>query len=255
MAEPASSVPTGAPTPESRSRSPEPGAFADLLYLASLAWGAPRVLLAIPETDGGWSLHVGGEKHSPVLDRGLLDLIAAREGVVEVDDLLVARPDSPLVLFPHAMRWVYGLAVRDGSGRPVAVLAVMDRWIRSVSGRDARIMQLMARQVRSRLESGAAPAPTATTAHNAAPATPPASPAQALRPRVEPAPTVSPVRTARPEMHARLLRSGEVAALFDVTERTVLNWASAGKLPSIRTVGGHLRFRQDDIMELISGTG
>jgi excisionase family DNA binding protein len=51
-----------------------------------------------------------------------------------------------------------------------------------------------------------------------------------------------------------LLRSQEVAELFDVTERTVINWAAAGKLPCLRTIGGHLRFRRDDVMRLLSGS-
>jgi excisionase family DNA binding protein len=50
-----------------------------------------------------------------------------------------------------------------------------------------------------------------------------------------------------------LLRSHEVAVLFDVTDRTVINWAAAGKLPSIRTAGGHLRFRGEDVMALLTG--
>ena len=53
----------------------------------------------------------------------------------------------------------------------------------------------------------------------------------------------------------QLLRSHEVATIFDVTERTVINWAAAGKLPSLRTIGGHLRFRRDDVMRLLSGAG
>ena len=48
-----------------------------------------------------------------------------------------------------------------------------------------------------------------------------------------------------------LLRSHEVAALFDVTERTVINWAASGKLACLRTVGGHLRFRSEDVMSLL----
>lgn len=44
-----------------------------------------------------------------------------------------------------------------------------------------------------------------------------------------------------------------MATIFDVTERTVINWAAAGKLPSLRTIGGHLRFRRDDVMKLLSG--
>jgi excisionase family DNA binding protein len=50
-----------------------------------------------------------------------------------------------------------------------------------------------------------------------------------------------------------LLRSHEVAVLFDVTDRTVINWAAANKLPSIRTAGGHLRFRGEDVFALLTG--
>jgi excisionase family DNA binding protein len=49
-----------------------------------------------------------------------------------------------------------------------------------------------------------------------------------------------------------LLRSQEVAEVFDVTERTVINWAAAGKLPSLRTIGGHLRFRREDVLRLLA---
>jgi excisionase family DNA binding protein len=54
-----------------------------------------------------------------------------------------------------------------------------------------------------------------------------------------------PVDGSRP-----LLRSREVAELFCVTERTVANWAKHGKLPCLRTAGGHLRFRVEDISAL-----
>lgn len=40
----------------------------------------------------------------------------------------------------------------------------------------------------------------------------------------------------------RLLSSTEVAALFRVSARTVTAWANAGRLPSLRTPGGHHRF-------------
>ena len=54
-------------------------------------------------------------------------------------------------------------------------------------------------------------------------------------------------------MEQHLLRSHEVAVLFDVTERTVINWAAAKKLPSLRTAGGHLRFRSEDVLALLAG--
>jgi excisionase family DNA binding protein len=40
--------------------------------------------------------------------------------------------------------------------------------------------------------------------------------------------------------------------LFDVTERTVTNWAASKKLPSWRTAGGHLRFRTEDVLSLLA---
>jgi excisionase family DNA binding protein len=40
-----------------------------------------------------------------------------------------------------------------------------------------------------------------------------------------------------------LLTPSEVAALFRVDPKTVTRWAKAGKLTSIRTLGGHRRYK------------
>src|SRR5690606_7838583 len=48
-----------------------------------------------------------------------------------------------------------------------------------------------------------------------------------------------------------LLTPAEVAALFRVDPKTVTRWAKAGKISSIRTLGGHRRFRKDEIMSLL----
>lgn len=53
---------------------------------------------------------------------------------------------------------------------------------------------------------------------------------------------------------AELLRSADVAGLFHVTVRTVANWASSGRLPSVRTVGGHRRFPADGVASLLART-
>jgi excisionase family DNA binding protein len=45
----------------------------------------------------------------------------------------------------------------------------------------------------------------------------------------------------------RLLSPGEVAELFHVNPKTVSRWAKQGRLPAIRTLGGHRRFRFSDI--------
>lgn len=50
----------------------------------------------------------------------------------------------------------------------------------------------------------------------------------------------------------RLLTPGEVAALFRVDPKTVTRWASAGRLGSIRTPGGHRRFREVEVRALLS---
>lgn len=44
-----------------------------------------------------------------------------------------------------------------------------------------------------------------------------------------------------------LLTPAEVAVLFRVNTKTVTRWAQAGKLAAVRTLGGHRRFRRDEI--------
>jgi excisionase family DNA binding protein len=43
----------------------------------------------------------------------------------------------------------------------------------------------------------------------------------------------------------------EVAALFRVDPKTVTRWADAGKLTAVRTLGGHRRYRQDEVQKLL----
>ena len=50
----------------------------------------------------------------------------------------------------------------------------------------------------------------------------------------------------------RLLTPGEVAALFRVDPKTVTRWASAGRIGSIRTPGGHRRFREAEVRALLA---
>jgi excisionase family DNA binding protein len=49
----------------------------------------------------------------------------------------------------------------------------------------------------------------------------------------------------------QLLRPGQVAALFQVSRRTISDWARAGKLDAIITPGGHRRFRATQVRELL----
>ena len=50
-----------------------------------------------------------------------------------------------------------------------------------------------------------------------------------------------------------LLTPGEVAALFRVDPKTVTRWARAGKLASLRTLGGHRRYRESEVRGLLGG--
>ena len=51
----------------------------------------------------------------------------------------------------------------------------------------------------------------------------------------------------------RLLTPGEVAALFRVDPKTVTRWAAFGRISSIRTPGGHRRFRESEVRALLRG--
>ena len=50
-----------------------------------------------------------------------------------------------------------------------------------------------------------------------------------------------------------LLTPAEVAAMFRVDPKTVTRWAKAGKLSSIRTLGGHRRYRESEVQALLTG--
>ena len=48
-----------------------------------------------------------------------------------------------------------------------------------------------------------------------------------------------------------LMTPGEVAELFGVDPKTVTRWAAAGKLSALRTLGGHRRYRRDEVHEML----
>lgn len=50
-----------------------------------------------------------------------------------------------------------------------------------------------------------------------------------------------------------LLTPAEVASLFRVDPKTVTRWAKAGKISAIRTLGGHRRYRQSEVLALLDG--
>ena len=60
-----------------------------------------------------------------------------------------------------------------------------------------------------------------------------------------------PMTDAQPS--GSLLTPSEVATLFRVDPKTVTRWAKAGKISAIRTLGGHRRFHEDEVRQLLGG--
>ena len=58
----------------------------------------------------------------------------------------------------------------------------------------------------------------------------------------------------RTSLSEPLLTPGEVAAMFRVDPKTVTRWARDGKLTSIRTLGGHRRYREAEIRARLTAT-
>ncbi len=54
--------------------------------------------------------------------------------------------------------------------------------------------------------------------------------------------------------HEVLLTPAEVASLFRVDPKTVTRWAKSGKLTSIRTLGGHRRYKESEVKTLLLKT-
>ena len=49
----------------------------------------------------------------------------------------------------------------------------------------------------------------------------------------------------------RYLRAAEVADILYVSPKTVSRWAKEGKLPFMKTLGGHRRYPEAEIRELV----
>ena len=49
-----------------------------------------------------------------------------------------------------------------------------------------------------------------------------------------------------------LLTPAEVAQMFRVSPKTVTRWARTGRISAVRTLGGHRRFRADEIRGLLT---
>lgn len=59
--------------------------------------------------------------------------------------------------------------------------------------------------------------------------------------------------TRKPSECEPLLNSREVAAIFRVSVGTINRWAKMGKLSTIRTLGGHRRYLEAEVLALREG--
>jgi excisionase family DNA binding protein len=205
-------------------------AFADLLLVGSTASRCPLALLTVARGDGWSTLSFGAEREA-LEDPELFAIIAGRREPVEVTDPSSnpALAHSRLARSSLGIRWLLGVPLMGPTGDVTAIFAVLDTEPRELSRRERAAMVAT-----GRLVAGALSAHRSSDHLAAAPA--PAEHSNGSK--------------ATADGHS-LLRSHEVAALFDVTERTVINWAASGKLACLRTVGGHLRFRSEDVMSLL----
>ena len=55
-----------------------------------------------------------------------------------------------------------------------------------------------------------------------------------------------------PEPAPRYLRTSEAAAILQVATKTVSRWARNGQLPYVHTLGGHRRYPENEIRQLLT---
>jgi methanogenic corrinoid protein MtbC1 len=226
--------------------------FADLLFLASMSCHAPLALISVVQADGQWSTLSYGVDHREALDdRALFAAVASALEPVEIHDLAGHDPlgRGPLASGQPAVRFVYGIPLSSPRGSTIGVLCILDRRTRELNGRERQAMAAVARQVSGQLvlwrrSAETAPRPAASHSSNRRRTSVRRGPDGARA-------DLMGLRRAGFDVDPHLLRSHDVALLFDVTERTVINWAASDKLASLRTAGGHLRFRSEDVLTLL----
>ncbi|MDQ1426773.1 MAG: hypothetical protein QOK39_249 [Acidimicrobiaceae bacterium] len=220
--------------------------FADLLYVAASSCRAPMAWLSVAQPNGAWNTL----RHNtdPVTDRRaragenqLITLIASRDDHLEIGDL-AAHPELDVAALAReagAIQFVYGIALRNSQHHVLGVLCILDRRPRQLTGRERQVADAIARQLTGQLERHNKSDPSTARNHQPTDGT---TCADSYGDRA-----TLPLASGE-----TFLRTRDVAALFDVTPRTVANWATDNKLPSVRTAGKQLRFRRHDVLALLA---
>lgn len=213
--------------------------FTDLLFVAARSCRAPIALVSLAQPDGRWSTlrhnPDGGATGRPdrVGEEMLFSLVAARSDPMEITDVAdhAELASTALAQAPNAFRFAYGVPLRaTPQGALLGVLCLLDHRPRSLSVRERQAVAAVARQLTGQLARWR----------------PSDSP-------VRPAEIVDPYAFAPVAVEGKRMHTHDVAVMFDVTDRTVINWAASNRLPSTRTIGGHLRFRREHVMALLAG--
>lgn len=126
----------------------------------------------------------------------------------------------------------------NGAGtRRAPVLAPKERWLRV--GEVAERFGVGPRTVKQWARKGRLPAIRTLGGHYR-------FPESAINEQIQ-----ASVPTAPAEAQDRLLRPGEIAELFSIDPRPVGRWAKQGRLPAVRTIGGHYRFPEAAVRALL----
>lgn len=196
----------------------------------------------VPQSDSRSTLDFEHcQMHAELSDSTFVDQIAqllkGDDASLVLRDFAQMFPDSPFVQPPFWMRWAYCVSLGDTESPQRAVLMVMDRWEHQITKDLYRAVAAMGRSLLRALQTelDGASGPVRTFDRTSAPAA-----------------GDSNAPLERERLDSPVLKSTDVAKLFDVSPRTVDNWATSGKLPHLRTLGGHFRFRTEEMLELLN---
>lgn len=224
--------------------SPAEADFSDVVGLAATVCSTPVAGLAFVEADRVWlKARLGPTPAEEHRSTSPAAWAVSQRDLLVVPDLAADRRFSahPAVRGEPGLRFWAGVPVVTGDDVALGALFVADTATRTLSGPQHDALLALARQAAALLELRARHFDVDLAG---APFVHPDGDHGGERARL--------VRQLLGDTVGsdRLLRTREVALLFDVSERTVNYWASQGRLPSRQTAGGHRRYAARDVLEL-----
>ncbi|HZQ28480.1 MAG TPA: cobalamin-dependent protein [Acidimicrobiales bacterium] len=216
--------------------------FDDLVSMAAAVCDAPMAFLSIVDGERQWFPATHGASF-PALDRtsSLCAFTIARREVVVIPDLSFhpSFEQHALVADGPRLRGYAAAPLLAASGHAIGTLGVVDYVARLLRDDQRRYLETLANNVMAELELDRRTRADATRAGS--------GPADRLLARV--------VDLRRPDgeggAESGLLTTRDLARLFQVSPRTVTNWAAQGRLRAVQTAGGHYRFDPDDVLAFL----